>query len=57
MIEPDSANAIADAVKKLNALDEAERQEMGARGKEFAIREFDYASLAKKLIEKVFKNG
>ncbi len=45
-IEPESAQAIADALKAVNALSFVEREQMGLRGRAYVLRNHEYSVLA-----------
>lgn len=53
-IEPESPQAIAQAVLELYAMPKAQRDQMGANGHKAAMEQYEYAMLAKKLAELVF---
>lgn len=50
-IDPENPNAIAKAVEKLMNLDIEELRSMGEKGKEFIMRNHDYAILAKQFLD------
>jgi glycosyltransferase involved in cell wall biosynthesis len=52
-IPPENPKAIAEAVIKLKALSQAEREAMGRNGKSFVLANHDYRVLAKKFIDSV----
>lgn len=47
-VPPDNAQRIAEAFQKLAAMHDEERAEMGKRGRQFAIKEYDFLELGKK---------
>jgi glycosyltransferase involved in cell wall biosynthesis len=49
-IPPEDAHALADAVRHLMSLPEAERSEMGERGHQYVINRHDYRILAKQFL-------
>ena len=54
---PEDPAALANAVLKLKALPEAERAEMGARGRRSVLKNHEYGTLAQKLERVLFPKG
>ena len=52
-VEPESAPAIADGLRRLAALSPAERRAMGARGRAYVQRHHDWPVLARRFVEAV----
>jgi len=50
-VPPENPQAVAEAVKRLMAMDEAERIGMGQRGKTYVMANHSYAHLARKFID------
>jgi glycosyltransferase involved in cell wall biosynthesis len=50
-IEPENSTAIAEAAKKLASLSQEERREMGARGKEYILKNNEYDVLSQKFLD------
>ena len=49
-VPPEDPSAIAEAVARLMGLTAAERQAMGARGKEYVLAHHDYRILAERFL-------
>ena len=50
-VEPENATAIADAIEKLCQMPEEERMQMGAKGKQFVLKNHTYLVLAKRFVD------
>lgn len=50
-IPPEDPKALADAITKMMTLDESERAAMGARGREFVLKNHDYRVLAERYLK------
>ena len=49
-VAPESPGALAHGIRSLIGLSDAERQAMGARGKEFVLRHFTYPVLSARFL-------
>jgi glycosyltransferase involved in cell wall biosynthesis len=49
-VAPENSQAIADGLRKLQQLPEAERVAMGKRGKEFILKNYTYEVLAERFL-------
>ncbi|WP_375037422.1 glycosyltransferase family 4 protein [Acinetobacter sp. RW6] len=56
-IEAEDPQAIVGAVQKLYALTKEQRQQLGANGKQFVLQNLEYAMIAEKLENIVFKDN
>ena len=50
-VTPSNAEALTSAILDINSIGQLERKLMGRRGKEYALQNYNYATLAKKFIE------
>lgn len=50
-VPPEDSRALADALSKLSQVSKAERDLMGKRGREMALRDFEYGNLASKFVD------
>lgn len=55
-VEPQNPQALADAVLQLYSLSNADRDKLGANGKQVAIEQYEYGMLAEKLEKVLFDN-
>ena len=53
-VEPGNPRALADAVLQLRGLSRKERADMGLRGRNAAVEQYEYGMLAMKLAEVLF---
>lgn len=52
-VSPQNAEEIVNAINKLRGMSDEERHEMGSRGRENVIREYEYSALAEKFAEAI----
>jgi len=50
-VPPEDPAAIADAIRKMVAMGQSERENMGQRGKEYVLKNHDYRVIAKQFLE------
>jgi glycosyltransferase involved in cell wall biosynthesis len=50
-VPPEDPGAVADAIKKLAAMSEVEREQMGLRGREYVLNNHDYRVIARRFLE------